>query len=799
MNTRYILLTLLIIFSLQLIGQTNNSYLVEFNLKENQNIESLTEQFPFIIIRHFSDNGVMAEIASKYFNSIRSGEYEFKVISKPKQNYVRTPIPKNVGLANPYISQMVNSVSTDSLRTQILALQNFGTRYEYTPQQDSAGVYIYNQFKRWGLQAEFDNYAFGMRTLYDLDFVDENTGWIVGSQGMIVKTSNGGQGWQTNTSNTTVDLFGVEFVNSLTGWAVGNSGAIRKTTDGGTTWNTQTSTATGALYDVSFVNDQLGLIVGASGRILRTTNGGTNWTSITSGTTQTLREIFFVDTQNAWTVGTNATILSTTNGGLNWGVQSPPSGLTRYLRAVTFIDNQKGWIVGDGKTILKTTNAGTSWIKINPPVSADSILRGVSFIDSSTGWIADYAGLVFKTTNGGDNWFIQYNHQGWNAKFTNIKAFSNNRITACGSAGNLYTSTNGGLNWKRQTSNLPPQFTHISDNIVATILGSVSPEKECVIVAHYDSYSNNPYVSAPGANDNGTGTAAVMEAARLCKNFQFENTIKFLAVSGEELGMYGSDYYAFKAKEENRNIIGAVNGDMIGYPTTSDTSRLVIGSYLTYNRLIDSAIAFNQRYGIGLTLVPIIDNTGASDYGPFALAGYDALDVAEATAEEIWGGADPYYHTVNDTYDKLRPGLIKKGAQLMLATVTELAKPIGPTNIKDITPDMLDFSLSQNFPNPFNPSTEISYTLAKESYVRLSIYNILGEKVANIFEGRQDAGTYKQNWTANMSSGISSKGARQPSVGLGYASGVYFYRLEAISTSNTHESFVQTKKLVLLK
>ncbi|MDI6778975.1 MAG: M28 family peptidase [Bacteroidota bacterium] len=494
---------------------------------------------------------------------------------------------------------------------------------------------------------------------------------------MIVKTTNGGQYW------------------------IPNTGTIRKTTDGGTTWNTQTSTATGALYDVSFVNDQVGLIVGASGRILRTTNGGTNWSIISSGTPATLRELNFVNNLRAWVVGTNGTILNTTNAGLNWSQQyTTPSGV------------------------------GTT-------------LRGVSFKDLMNGWIVDYDGNILRTTDGGESWSIQYSRLGWAVRLTNLKFTAANRLTSIGRYGNIITSTNGGFNWLRQTYNLPEQYLHNSNNIVATIPGSLFPEKECIIVAHYDSYSTiNPMNTAPGANDNGTGTAAVIEAARLCAGLKFENTVRFLAVSAEELGM-------------------------IGYPTTADTSRLVIGSYQTYNRLIDSAITFNQRYGIGLTLVPVIDNTGASDYGPFALAGYDALDVAEATAEEIWGGADPYYHTVNDTYDKLRPGLIKKGTQLMLATVTELAKPIGPTNIKDIASDELRFSLNQNYPNPFNPSTEIPYTLANDSYVRLSVYNILGEKVATIFEGRQDAGSYKQNWSPNLSSGI------------------YFYRLEATSTSNS--------------
>lgn len=679
-NRKSILFLILVVFAYsQLLSQSASvsSYVVEIKLNYSQTLESVSEMYPFLNVTNLTDNTIIAEVPPKYFNSLRSGDIEFKVVSTPKSNYVARSLQKTIGAPNSIIQNLVSNVSSDTIRTNILALQNFGTRYEYTPQQDSAGVYIYNQFIRWGLQAEYDLYAFGTTTLYDLDFIDENTGWLVGNNGLIVKTTNGGESWDAQTSGTSLHLFGADFINSLTGWAVGNSGIILKTTNGGASWTTQTSGQITALYDINFVTDQLGLIVGASGKILRTTNGGTNWVNITSGTTETLRELQFVDNLNAWVVGTNGTIRRTTDGGLTWFAQTPPAGVTSYLRAVCFIDNQNGWSVGEGLTILKTTNGGVNWVQQYAPPGVENILRGVSFINPLTGWVVDYSGVIIKTTDGGENWFIQYDHKGWNTKFVNIKAVSNNRITACGTSGNLYSSTNAGINWIRQTHNLPNQFLHWSNNIVATIPGTISPEKECVIVAHYDSYSTiDPMNTAPGANDNATGTVAVMEAARLCAGKQFENTVKFIAVSGEEMGMFGSDYYAFKARDEGRNIIGVVNGDMIGYPTTSDTARLITGSYQTLNRLVDSAAIYNQRYGIGLTLVPVIDNTGASDYGPFALAGYDALDIAEGTAEEIWGGADPYYHKPTDTYDKLHPGMIKKGTQLMLATVSELGKPL---------------------------------------------------------------------------------------------------------------------------
>jgi photosystem II stability/assembly factor-like uncharacterized protein len=674
-----LILTVILFAFSQSFGQTSNSdsYVVEIKLKSSQTLESVSEMFPYLNVKSFNDNTVTAEIHQKYFNSIRNGELDFKVLGTPKPNYQKRKLQKSVGAANPTIQNLVNDVSSDTIRTNILALQNFGTRYEYTPNQDSAGVYIYNQFVHWGLDAEFDTYAVGTTTIYDLDFINANTAWAVGTGGMIVKTTNGGQTWLYCNSNTTTStqIYGVDFVNGSTGWATAQSGIIRKTTDGGTNWVAQTSGLSVALYDISFANDQLGLIVGISGNILRTTNGGTDWTSITSGTTQTLREVIFVDSLKAWAVGTNGTILKTTNTGFNWSIQSLTPTTTRYLRAVSFIDTLQGWAAGDGRSVYKTTDGGASWIKKTVPSEADSILRGITFINSSTGWLIDYVGIILKTTDGGESWFKQYDHLGWYNNLLNVRSYGTGRVTACGSKGILYSSTNTGDNWVVQTSGLPSQYLHTSSNIVATIPGKIHPEKECVIVAHYDSYSNDPYNSAPGANDNGTGTAAVMEAARLCVTNEFENTIKFVAVSGEELGMYGSDHYAFTTRDNGIDIVGAVNGDMIGYPTTSDTARLVTGSYNTINRLIDSAAIYNQRYGIGLTLVPAIDNTGASDYGPFALAGYDALDIAEGTAEEIWGGADPYYHKITDTFDKLNQGMVKKGVQLMLATVTELARP----------------------------------------------------------------------------------------------------------------------------
>ena len=100
-----------------------------------------------------------------------------------------------------------------------------------------------------------------------------------------------------------------------------------------------------------------------------------------------------------------------------------------------------------------------------------------------------------------------------------------------------------------------------------------------------------------------------------------------------------------------------------------------------------------------------------------------------------------------------------------------------------------EFSLSQNFPNPFNPSTEITYSLPFTLHASLKVYDILGREVATLVGGEQPAGAYKAEWNASMSSGVSAKG--------GYASSVYFYRLEAVGKDG--RAFVETKKMMLVR
>jgi len=98
----------------------------------------------------------------------------------------------------------------------------------------------------------------------------------------------------------------------------------------------------------------------------------------------------------------------------------------------------------------------------------------------------------------------------------------------------------------------------------------------------------------------------------------------------------------------------------------------------------------------------------------------------------------------------------------------------------------LTYALSQNFPNPFNPSTTIRYKLPHKSYVTIWIYNVLGQKVTTLVDQQEEAGRYAVVWKGRNDAGVQ------------LSSGVYFYRFEA-ENLNSHMAFASLKKMMLLK
>jgi len=109
-------------------------------------------------------------------------------------------------------------------------------------------------------------------------------------------------------------------------------------------------------------------------------------------------------------------------------------------------------------------------------------------------------------------------------------------------------------------------------NVYAVLKGTTDPDRVYVVSGHYDSMCNlnatDVTCDAPGANDDGSGTAVSIELARVMSKYKFDATIIFLTVPGEEQGLYGSTYFAKQAAEKKMNIEAMFDNDIVGGVTT---------------------------------------------------------------------------------------------------------------------------------------------------------------------------------------------------------------------------------------
>jgi photosystem II stability/assembly factor-like uncharacterized protein len=214
-----------------------------------------------------------------------------------------------------------------------------------------------------------------------------------------LKTTDGGEKWNFQSSGITANLYSVHFADSNTGWIVGELSTLLKTTNGGINWNYQTiGTGNRFWHSVYFTGNDTGWVVGNAG-IMKTIDGGANWVSQYGGQ-YSLYSVYFIDSNTGWVVGEDLTIRKTSNGGANWIGQSG-SLFANSLESVHFADSNTGWAVGgwQGGIILNTTDGGENWNSQTVSPSPFDYLSGVYFTDSNTGWAV--GGTILHTTNGG--------------------------------------------------------------------------------------------------------------------------------------------------------------------------------------------------------------------------------------------------------------------------------------------------------------------------------------------------------------------------------------------------------------
>lgn len=217
-------------------------------------------------------------------------------------------------------------------------------------------------------------------------------------------------------------------------------------------------------------------------------------------------------------------------------------------------------------------------------------------------------------------------------------------------------------------------------NVVAIQNGS-DPDNDAVVlvIAHYDTICRTSECDclndSPGAIDDGSGVAAMLAIANIVSKYTFNHTIRFTAVSGEEVGTYGSFYDAKKAYKKDENIIAVLNIDGIGFDNISEKGNLVqIFGKDRSEWMVDFSKEISKKYESHFDIKPFYSAHYSADQESYNDYGYDAIQFVQPKPEESNG---VIFHSPNDTIDKVNFTYLEQVTKLILAMTCELAiKPI---------------------------------------------------------------------------------------------------------------------------
>lgn len=210
-------------------------------------------------------------------------------------------------------------------------------------------------------------------------------------------------------------------------------------------------------------------------------------------------------------------------------------------------------------------------------------------------------------------------------------------------------------------------------NVIGTKLGRTRPDKVLIVCGHMDAISEDPWNLAPGMEDNGSGSCLAMEAARVLAGENLDYTVKFIAFTGEEEGLYGSDHYARQARQRGEDIICAFNFDMVAWPG-GDWGVALVGvsaaaSLVRYEGAITSLYT-SLAYRVSFRSFPS-DSRSFDNYAYPATSGYEY-------------GSQPYiwYHTTADTLGNCSMPLAAEVTKMAVATLASLGlAPLAPEGL----------------------------------------------------------------------------------------------------------------------
>lgn len=623
----------------------------------------------------------------------------------------------------------------------------------------------------------------GNVTLRSVYFIDSLTGYIAGANGLILKSSYGGNNWVNLSSGTLNNLNKIKFIDQNTGFACGENGTFIKTTNGGAGWVPSVLPAPMQINSFDVLNNSV--IAGAENSVLKSTDAGQSWSIIDLKiySRPRVNSVFFRSDSLFYIALESGSVWYSTDGGTSFKYVLSP--YLNEINSIFFIANRAYAVGKNSNAVLRLT--GSVWGFPPNTVTSINFTEILSAYGMSFNKIFDInyqkRGVVYvcqqnrlmRSLNMGANWSLLSTlpYERSSQQLLVSRKDSSKMIAALNNMGGfpgdtmkalIYRTTNYGLNWSKV-------YTAYVDYIGN--LMTLDP-------SHPDTVYLGIRDSVMRSTDFGLTWLKISQGT-------YEDWCDIAVSHGNSNVLYAStNHYPARISKSTNGGYNWFTVDMV-FDTNYCEMPAIAVSNLNPNIIFHAQLGFSngqtglkRSYSQGNTWLfnifagtswsvdiakddPNVFAYGNVSYSPVYLSvngGINFIATTNAWAEQI------YY------YDKANL-FITNGSEIYKMSASYNMPVIGVQPISSNVPQK--FSLSQNYPNPFNPMTHFEFRIADFGYVRLIIYDALGREIITVVNEQLKPGTYKAEWDASN-----------------YPSGIYFYKLET-------KDFFEAKKMVLIK
>ncbi len=551
-------------------------------------------------------------------------------------------------------------------------------------------------------------------------------------------------------------------------------------TDGGTNWSVVNCGLTNTYVEALDVSDTILFAGTLGGGVFRSTDNGTSWSA--SGLANTRVWTLAVSGSNVFAGTTDNGAFVSTDDGTNWTPANSGLPDTNCCVCSFCSSDTSVFCTVANYGVYRSSNNGKTWICV---CSADPICHaGAIFLNNTNMFVGTCGAGIFRSTDYGVTWTLADSSLAH--PYINCFCVNDSYIFAGDTHNGVYRTSDNGDKWDQVNQGM---FLIINCIVVHGTNLYAGTTGGGVFLTTDDGMDWNPLssfcASYQGFN-GGISALVVTDTTIFISNNNYVDFSTDNGASWTELDSVHSNTPIYALTMLDTNLIAGAGGSGIFRSSNNGISWTQVDSGLTNDTVWalasnDSDVFAGTQNGIflsthaGASWAQI--NKGQSFSSAFALT---------VSGENLYACTDAgaYMSTDNGSSWTAEPGLSKSDIIGIAASNNILfaATPVGvwkyqlsPTAVEGHNSLPERFSLEQNYPNPFNPTTTINYQLSMNNVVTLKVYDVLGREVKMLVSEHQTAGNYSVTFNASS-----------------LPSGVYFYRLEAAT-------FTETKKLMVLK